>query len=270
MLAAEISLLIVESARRGEQLEIANQAWSSGVSTHLRAIDNTQPIDIAFWLMAERVRPENLTWPNEMISSLGHYLTTIGCTSDGGTEMVLWACVAEAQYERGQMQPALVNFKRAEAATKGENVLWLRIAQSKCLAALGQVPAASAILSGPASSTNSAIAAAATAAMGSTKLQAGAYQQGAQLLNKALNDSAGTVWANRNQAMADLALAKLIIGETEPGLEALHAVQAQFIQAGDRLMLIRSLENELHLLEHEQRTQEATTIRKRLTELESI
>ncbi len=184
--------------------------------------------------------------------------------------MVLWACVAEAQYERGQMQPALVNFKRAEAATKGENVLWLRIAQSKCLAALGQVPAASAILSGPASSTNSAIAAAATAAMGSTKLQAGAYQQGAQLLNKALNDSAGTVWANRNQAMADLALAKLIIGETEPGLEALHAVQAQFIQAGDRLMLIRSLENELHLLEHEQRTQEATTIRKRLTELESI
>ncbi len=68
LLAAEISLLIVESARRGEQLEIANQAWSSGVSTHLRAIDNTQPIDIAFWLMAERVRPENLTWPNEMIA----------------------------------------------------------------------------------------------------------------------------------------------------------------------------------------------------------
>ncbi len=97
------------------------------------------------------------------------------------------------------MQPALVNFKKAEAATTGENVLWLRIAQSKCLAALGQVPAASAILSGPASSNNPSIAAAATAAMGSTKLQAGAYQQGAQLLNKALSDSDGPVWANRNQ-----------------------------------------------------------------------
>lgn len=270
LLAAELSLLIVESARRSDQLSTATQAWSAGVSTHLRAVNNAQPIDVSFWLMAERVRPENVSWPNELITSLGHQLATLGCTSDGGTEMVLWACVAEAQYQRGQMQPALVNFKKAEAATSGENVLWLRIAQSKCLAALGQVPAASAILSGPASSTNPAIAAAATAAMGSTKLQAGAYQQGAQLLNKALTDSAGSVWASRNQALADLALAQLIIGDTEPGLDALHAVQAQFIQSGDRIMLIRSLENELHLLEHEQRTNEATAVRKRMSELESL
>ena len=270
LLAAELSLLIVESARRSEQMSTATQAWSSGVATHLRAIDNTQPIDVAFWLMAERVRPENLSWPNELITVLGHHLATIGCTSDGGAEMVLWACVAEAQYQRGQMQPALVNFKKAEAATAGENVLWLRIAQSKCLAALGQVPAASAILSGPASSTNSSIAAAATAAMGSTKLQAGAYQQGAQLLNKALADSTGSVWATRNQALADLALAQLIIGDTQPGLDALHSVQAQFIQSGDRPMLIRSLENEMHLLEHEQRTQEAIEVRKRIAELETL
>lgn len=270
LLAAELSLLIVESARRSDQASTATQAWSSGVSTHLRATNNSQPIDVAFWLMAERVRPENLSWPNELITSLGHHLPAIGCTSDGGAEMVLWACVAEAQYQRGQMQPALVNFKKAEAATQGENVLWLRIAQSKCLAALGQVPAASAILSGPASSTNPCIAAAATAAMGSTKLQAGAYQQGAQLLNKALTDSAGSVWATRNQALADLALAQLIIGDTEPGLEALHAVQAQFIQAGDRSMLLRSLENELNLLEHEQKTNEAALIRKRIAELEAI
>ncbi len=270
LLAAELSLLIVESARRSDQLATATQAWSSGVSTHLRAITPAQPIDVSFWLMAERVRPENVSWPNELITALSHHLATIGCTSDGGTEMVLWACVAEAQYQRGQMQPALVNFKKAEASTTGENVLWLRIAQSKCLAALGQVPAASAILSGPASSTNPSIAAAATAAMGSTKLQAGAYQQGAQLLNKALSDSAGSVWATRNQALADLALAQLIIGDTQPGLDALHAVQAQFIQSGDRLMLLRSLDNELHLLEHEQRTHEATAVRQRISELEAL
>ncbi len=52
---------------------------------------------------------------------------------------------------------------------------------------------------------------------GQHKVQAGAYQQGAQLLNKALTDSAGSVWATRNQALADLALAQLIIGDTEPG-----------------------------------------------------
>ncbi len=173
LLAAELSLLIVESARRSEQMSTATQAWSAGVSTHLRSISHVQPVDVAFWLMAERVRPENIAWPNELITSFGQHLPSIGCTSDGGTNMVLWACVAEAQYQRGQMQPALVNFKKAEAATNGENALWLRIAQSKCLVALGQGPAASAILSGPASSNNPSIAAAATAAMGSTKLQAG-------------------------------------------------------------------------------------------------
>ncbi len=36
------------------------------------------------------------------------------------------------------------------------------------------------------------------------------------------------------------------------------------------MMLIRSLENELHLLEHEQRTNEATAIRKRISELEAL
>ncbi len=35
-------------------------------------------------------------------------------------------------------------------------------------------------------------------------------------------------------------------------------------------MLLRSLENELHLLEHEQRTNEATLVRKRIAELEAI
>jgi hypothetical protein len=62
----------------------------------------------------------------------------------------------------------------------------------------------------------------------------------------------------------------LIIGDTEPGLEALHAVQAQFAQDGDNLLLIRSLENELRLLEHEHREQAASSIKQRITELERI
>lgn len=268
LLAAELWLMVAEAARRSEQGPQAAEAWSTAVAMHLAALNKEQPIDVSFWLLAESVRPEASTWPSELVSALGPYLAPIGCSSDGGAEMVLWASVAQAQFERGEMQLALLNFKKAETLVSGDNALWLRIAQSKCLAAMGQVPAASAILSGPAASNSPAIAAAATAAMGSTKLEAGAYQQGAQLLNKALTEAGSSHWPTKDQALADLALAQLIIGETEPGLEALHGVQAQFAQAGSKTLLIRSLENELRLLQHEHRDAEASAVNARIAELE--
>jgi hypothetical protein len=270
LLAAELGLMVAEAARRSEQGPQAAAAWSTAVALHLASLNKDMPVDVTFWLLAESVRPEASTWPNEVVSVLSPYLSPIGCSSDGGTEMVLWASVAQAQYERGEMQLALVNFKRAETVVSGNNVMWLRIAQSKCLAAMGQVPAASAILSGPAASAEPAIAAAATAAMGSTKLQAGAYQQGAQLLNKALDQANGIQWPAKNQALADLALAQLIIGDTQPGLDALHGVQAQFAQVGDKRLLIRSLENELRLLQHEHRDAEATAVNAHIAELERL
>ncbi len=268
LLAADLALMVAESARRGEQATLSAQAWQAAINLHLASMPKDHPVDVSFWLMAEHIRPQGAAWPNELITSMSQHMQSVGCTSDGGPEMVLWTSVAAAQYERGEMQAALVSFKKAETVAAGNNIMWLRIAQAQCLAGLGQGPAAAALLSGPATAIEPAIAAAATAAMGSTKLQAGAYQQGAQLLNKALTQYSGTSWPTRSQALADLAIAQLIIGETEPGLEALHAVQAQFIQSGNRRMLVRSLENELRLLEHEQRSQEAEAIKQRIQEIE--
>jgi len=270
LLSAELWLMVAEAARRSEQGPQAAEAWSTAVALHLASLKKEQPVDVSFWLLAESVRPVGSDWPNELVGVLSPYLAPLGCSSDGGAEMVLWASVAQAQFDRGEMQLALLNFKKAETLVTGNNVMWLRIAQSKCLAAMGQVPAAAAILSGPAASSEPAIAAAATAAMGSTKLQAGAYQQGAQLLNKALTEAGGASWPTKDQAMADLALAQLIIGETQPGLEALHAVQAQFAQSGAKTLLIRSLENELRLLQHEHRDAEATALNTRIAELERL
>ncbi len=56
---------------------------------HLRATNNSQPIDVAFWLMAERVRPENLSWPNELITSLGHQLPTMAARA---MAVRRWSC----------------------------------------------------------------------------------------------------------------------------------------------------------------------------------
>ena len=270
LLAAEMWLMVAEAARRSDQLPEAAQAWSSGVTLHLSSIKEELPIDVSFWLLAEHTRPEDKTWPSEIAQLLSQHLDPVGCNAESGAEMTLWASVAQAQYARGELQAALINFKKAETLVTGNNVMWLRIAQSKCLSGLGQVPAASAILSGPATSADTTIAAAATAAMGSTKLQSGAYQQGAQLLHKAISQAKSASWPTKNQALADLALAQLIIGDTDPGLDALHAVQAQFAQDGDDLLLIRSLENELRLLEHEHRDDEAADVKLRIAELESV
>jgi hypothetical protein len=270
LLAAELWLMVAEAARRSDQTAPAAQAWSSGVTLHLASMKKGFPADVSFWLLADHTRPQDKSWPSELPQLLGPHIQAIGCEAEADPELTLWASVAQAQFERDEMQAALVNFKKAETLGGGTNGMWLRIAQSKCLAAMGQVPAASAILSGPAASTDPAISAAATAAMGSTKLQSGAYQQGAQLLNKALAQATTAHWATKNQALADLALAQLIIGDTDPGLIALHAVQAQFEQDGDHLLLIRSLENELRLLEHEHRAQEASAIKMRIVELERV
>ncbi len=270
LLASELLLMVAESARRSDQDKLAVEAWTIAVKSHLSAIKKEQPIDVSFWLLAEHIRPEAMTWPTELIDSIGAHANAIGCSLEGDAETILWTCVAQAQADRGEMQMALVNFKKAETLAEGDDVMWLRIAQSKCLAGMGQAPAAAAILSSPASSSNLTIAAAATAAMGSIKLQAGAYQQGAQLLHKALTQSASSAWPAKNQSMADLAIAQLIIGDTEPGLAALHAAQNQFEKSGEKLLLVQSLENELRLLEHEHRDSEVAAIKSRITQLEKL
>lgn len=270
LLAAELLLLVAESARRSDQNALANEAWTLAVNTHLSFWKKEQSIDVSFWLLAEHIRPESLAWPEDLTDVIGSHAASIGCSLDGDAEMVLWASIAQAQFDRGEMQMALVNFKRAETLSDGDNAMWLRIAQSKCLAGMGQAPAAAAILSSPAASNNTTISAAATAAMGSIKLQAGAYQQGAQLLHKALTQSAAADWPTKNQSLADLALAQLIIGETDSGLVALHTVQTQFEKSGDKARLVQSLENELRLLEHEHRDNEAIAIKARITQLERL
>jgi hypothetical protein len=270
LLAAELLLMVAESARRSDQDKLAVEAWSLAINTHLSSIKQEQPVDVGFWLLAEHIRPETMAWPDELTDALGAHATAIGCSLEGGAEMILWASIAEAQFDRGEMQMALVNFKKAETHGDGDDVMWLRIAQSKCLAGMGHAPAAAAILSSPAASSNATLAAAATAAMGSIKLQAGAYQQGAQLLHKALSQSAASAWPTKHHAMSDLALAQLIIGDTEPGLAALHAVQNQFEKSGEKLLLVQSLENESRLLEHEHRDSEVTAIKSRIAQLERL
>jgi tetratricopeptide (TPR) repeat protein len=260
-------LIVAESARRSSQISTTSQAWTNAINLHLSAYNSDEPLDIGFWLLADKTRPESQSWPAEVGNQLASQLASIGCVAES-SEMVLWAAVAYSQYERGEFQSALVNYKKAETLVQGNNALWLRIAQAKCLAGMRQAPAAAAILSGPAACSDSSIAAAAMATMGSIKIQAGAYQQGAQLLHKALSQAQTANWPTRHEALADMAIAQLILGDTDAGLVALHESQKHFESSGQRGMLIQSLENELRLLEHEHRVDEIAVIKTRIAQLE--
>lgn len=270
--AAECWLMATATANRTQRGEQADKTWTKAAQrqVQLQSAAN-RPLNIHFWTRLEKHRPEGVAWPDRTGEALLDDCACVGCDFDeqASAELVFWCAIAAAQYEYSHPQMALVSFKRAETLADGDNALWLKIAQSKCLAALGQSQAAAALLSGPAASENARIATAATAAIGSAKLQAGAYQQGAQLIHKALKDSPEITWPSRSEAEADLALALLIIGDTDDGLEALHSVQDNFRLQGNSAALLQSLENERKILELEQRQDALKVVQQRIEELEN-
>lgn len=271
--AAEFWMMAATTANRAGRASEAATAWGKAVQRQLDVqLASQRPLNVYFWTRVEEQRPIDAAWPARMSEALAPLCRSVGCqiSAESPAELVLWCAVAVGQYEDAQPQLALVNFKRAERATSGEDVMWLRIAQSKCLAALGQSHAAAALLSGPAASSTPAVALAAAAAIGSAKLQAGAYQQGTQLINKALQDAVAVDWPTRSQAEADLALAQLIIGDTDQGLKSLHTVQSKFQMQGDYVSLLQSLENELRILQLEGRTEEAKEIQLRIRSIEEV
>jgi hypothetical protein len=268
---SEFWLMAATTANRSERLSDAREAWRKATNLRLEwCLVSNHPLSPSFWIRADEQRPSSVEWPEQTSRALLSHVSDLGCnfSAQSPSEMVLWCAVASAQYENSQHQAALLNFKRAESLATGDDVMWLRIAQSKCLASLGQSQAAATLLSGPAASKNPRIAIAATASIGSAKLQAGTFQQGLLLINKALEDPRVTNWPGRSRAEADRVLGMLILGETDPGLESMHAIQQTFEQQNERLALLQSLENELHLLEHEGRDAESENVREKIRRIE--
>ncbi|MCY2983397.1 MAG: hypothetical protein NTY15_07125 [Planctomycetota bacterium] len=268
---ADLNLLLAEAAKRNNATSDSIRTFALNAITNQVEIMKSEPntLDIEFWLRLEQVSPDTKMWPESLSDAFSNRVNRTLAKNARSSSVLFWTAIAQAQMDRSEMQLALLNLKKAETLAAGDDVLWLRIAESKCLASIGQSEAAVAILSGPATSPQPAIACAATAALGSVKLQAGAYQQGAQLLNKALKKSTDFDWPSKTQAMADLAIAQLIIGNTDQGLASVHEAQSQFQANADFPSLIQSLENELRLLDHEGRRNDSTALQERLASIEA-
>jgi tetratricopeptide (TPR) repeat protein len=268
---AELWLMIATTANRSQRRSDAEEAWLKAIDAQIASLQgSSRPLNVNFWVRADEQRTEKMDWPSSTAAALVRYCVPVGCqfTDRSKIDAILWCAIAAGQYQAGQPQLALVNFKKAETFANDDNVMWLRIAQGNCLTALGQSQAAVALLSVPANSSNPTIALASTTAMGSAKLQAGDYQQAIQFFSKALNDPRSSDWPARNQAEADLALAHIIVGNTETGLAALRAVQEKFRQKNDNASRLQALENELKTLELEQRDEAAKMVQLKIREIE--
>jgi tetratricopeptide (TPR) repeat protein len=267
---ADLSLLLAEAAKRNNPT--SDSVRTSGliaISNQIEIMRRDSTLDIEFWLRIEQVIPDLKTWPENFTEAFEPHVKRTLVKNVRSPNVLFWSAIAQAQIDRTEMQLALLNLKKAETLATGDDVFWLRIAESKCLAGIGQPEAAVAILSGPATSPQPAIASAAIAALGSVKLQLGAYQQGAKLLNKSLQKSPDLDWPSKNQAMADLAIAQLIIGGTDQGLESMHEAQSRFQASDDLASLIQSLENELRLLDHEGRKGDSSAVQERIALVEA-
>jgi hypothetical protein len=142
-------------------------------------------MDSVFWLQAERLKPTGVEWPAEISLTVSPWVRRLDFPDPATESTALLAAIAQTQLASGQPELALVAFKRAKSTASSSATPWLRIAQARCLAAQKQFAVATTILS----SHDTRVRVAALATLGSIKMHSGAYEQGAEILNRTLTEN---------------------------------------------------------------------------------
>lgn len=246
---AKLRLLGVEASRRAGLVEHASTAWQE-VQAALPPVAWTP--EVLELLLS--TRPADLDWPT-------------GGSFDN--EAIVGLEIATRHLDRDEPRDALATATRAAELAAAEDTHGrLRLVQAEALAQLDQPGAAATILTRLTTSASSAVAAEATAKLGSFELQRGRPAAGTRLLRRAL-DSDDLDADARASAEADLALALLATGRHEQGVAALHAAQQRFAAAGETEQLIRSLRNEHRFYTATKRNGDAEAVSARLDQLEA-
>ncbi len=267
--AAHTMLLLSEARRRGGDIDGANQAWLDAVGQAGQLLGRARPIaDPTLWDRAMYLHPVGISLPLETQHGFAQLAThgqlalslqpvaQITLCSGGNdpertAEAAIWACIGHWRLDRGEPQAAMLALKRSEAtACATEAAAWCRLAQARAMVALGQTPAATAILIPMASQEDdSALTAAAMAELGSLKVSGGMTQQGINLLKKALEGNPSITWPGRAGAEADLGLALLLTGDETRGLVWLAQARKGFEAQGDLESVAQTLWNEARYFE---------------------
>jgi hypothetical protein len=281
-IAADLWMLACEASLQKDLVDQARKCWTAAVVNQLVAIRQRAPeqllpaVDTVFWEQADRlIHPED-QYPQELGLVFAPWYSRMGIShqmddadrSPLPPRVALWASLAQFQLSTGQPHLATLSLKRAEQSASPALRPWLQITSARALASQDQDALAAGILGNLLNHPNPNIAASALAALGSIKIQTGAYEQGSSFLIQALNQSESRNWPGYLAAKADLANVRLIVGSLDDALPELHAVQNEMLIAGNWQSLIRSLENEAAILEAEQMSEEAQEIRRRIASIE--
>lgn len=275
--SAQLWLLASEAHLRTEAIPKATVAWQNAVRAQLTAMTQQHrgqaalpPLDTVFWEQADRLRPPATEFPQEVALAMNPWKLRIGLGSNHPMKpsASLWAAVAACQLTMAQPHLATLSIKRAEVDASPQAKPWLRIALARSIAAQNQLPVATTILGSLTSHSDANVRAASLAALGSIKVQAGAYEQGQNFLVQSLTMQGATQWPGRLAAEADLANVRLIVGDIGAARESLHAVQQKLALQGRWQSLVHSLENEAAILELDGNTASVRQVRERIAELE--
>lgn len=276
-MSARMWLLAADALLRCERVEGTRECWEQAIAAQLSYLTQRDakdfplpPIDTVFWAEAMKLKAPQDELPREIVLALSPWISRLGFAAGDlqSVEAAIWSAIAEFQLTTGQPHLAAVSLKRADVQSPAVVKPWLQIALAKAMAAQGQDTVATAVLQGNQSHADTAVQAASLATLGSIKIQAGAYEQGAQFLVKALNIDA-TQWPGQLNAEADLANARLILGNSETASDSLHKVQNRFALVGRWQALCQSLENEAAILEFEGHAEQAETLRARVQAIEN-
>jgi hypothetical protein len=108
------------------------------------------------------------------------------------------------------------------------------------------------------------------AALGSLRLNLGAYENGYTYLQQAASslDSSNLTASVHASILADLSIAQLILGHEQEGLRNLRHAQSLFLADSSFLALAQAIENEVRYLQAEKKSADAAQAQQRLQGLE--
>ncbi len=256
--------------------------WKMAVASATRLLENNYPVtDPKLWQSIIEHRPDSCQWPRstivvmrQMNRSLVELKIPTGPESGSikagreQLESLIWSRIGQWHNRRNNYQAALVAYRKAEDLNHYDpSAQQLRLAQARMLVQIEQYQPAANIITTVAATDQPGSVNAATALLGVIQLRRNNLEEAVSLLEQATADETSR-WPGRADALGDLGLAYLMLGNEQAGLGKLHNAQDAYRSEKDHDHLIESLNNEARYYLNTRNYTQAIEIQARIDELE--